>query len=78
MKSTHKVISNCKIFPLLAQSIKDESVILFSNSTTGTVINEGLGCNGPIGTHEAGWESVHNKKVWRILELDEQIILEQS
>ena len=76
MKSIH-VVKDKMTFPLLAESLKDESVILFSDPTTGTVVYEGLGCNGRLGTYGKSWVDVNNQGTWRILQNDEQVILEQ-
>ena len=60
-------------FPVLAESIHNNFVLLFTDETSGVVMKNNE-CNR-IGSFSDGYISLYNKSVWRILSSEESIVL---
>jgi hypothetical protein len=60
-------------YPLLARHRRCNYVVLFSNATTGVVVND-IDKHFEIGKH-ASWSSVKDKITWEILPKGSEIIL---
>ena len=60
-------------FPVLAESIHNNFVLLFTDETSGIVMRNSE--YNRIGNFSIDYISIHNKSVWRILSPEESIVL---
>lgn len=60
-------------FPVLAESIHNNFVLLFTDETSGVVMKNNE--YNQIGNFSGDYISLYNKSVWRILSPEESIVL---
>ena len=77
MKSVFNKIEKEKskeiVFPVLAESIHNNEVVLFTDETSGIVVKNSEG--NSIGEVSDNYLSIYDTTIWRILSPEESIVL---
>ena len=80
MKSIHtklpsKIVEENIKFPVLAEYVNTNFVVLFEDYQKGTVVWTSLSSQRTLGEINDRWVQVTDKMCWRILDKDETIVL---